>query len=303
MQNWTDIYFTSRDGLRLYARHYPVPGSLRRPLVCLAGLTRNSRDFHDLASVLSRPDETGRDVYTIDYRGRGRSEYDAEWKNYSILTELNDVLDFMTMRGLSRAGIFGTSRGGLIAMLMAVLRPTAIGAAILNDIGPVIEREGLARIVAYVGRVPLPADWKEATELVFEMNRRHFTAVPGTHWAEFARQVFNDDHGLPAQSYDPKLSKAVSVMGGPTPELWPQFEALGHVPLLILRGENSDILSTKTLEEMRARHPRADALTVRGQGHAPLLKDAPTIGAIADFLARTDAEAYAADTTAAAAHA
>jgi pimeloyl-ACP methyl ester carboxylesterase len=294
-QNWTDIFFTSRDGLRLYARHYPVPGSLRRPLVCLAGLTRNSRDFHDLASVLSRPDETGRDVYAIDYRGRGRSEYDADWKHYSILTELNDVLDFMTMRGLSRAGILGTSRGGLITMLMAVLRPTAIGAAILNDIGPVIEREGLARIVAYVGRVPLPADWKEATDLVYEMNRRQFTGVPAAQWAEFARQVFNDEHGLPAESYDAKLAKAVSVLGGPTPELWPQFQALAHVPLLVLRGENSDILSAKTLEEMRARHPRIDALTVRGQGHAPLLKDPATIGAIADFLARADAEAYAAD--------
>ena len=104
MQNWTDIYFTARDGLRLHARHYPVPGSLRRPLVCLAGLTRNSRDFHDLASVLSRPDETGRDVYAIDYRGRGRSQYDPDWKHYSILTELNDVLDFMTMRGLQPRG-------------------------------------------------------------------------------------------------------------------------------------------------------------------------------------------------------
>jgi pimeloyl-ACP methyl ester carboxylesterase len=302
MQNWTDIYFTSRDGLRLYARHYPVPGSLRRPLVCLAGLTRNSRDFHDLATVLSRQDETGRDVYCIDYRGRGRSEFDADWKNYSILTELNDVLDFMTMRGLSRAALFGTSRGGLVTMLMAVLRPTAIGAAVLNDIGPVIEREGLARIVAYVGRVPLPADWKEATELVYEMNKRQFTAVPTAQWAEFARQVFNDDNGLPAPSYDPKLSNAVSVMGGPTPELWPQFEALAHVPLLVLRGENSDLLSAKTLADMRTRHPRADTVTVRGQGHAPLLKDATTIHAVAEFLARTDAEAYAAD-TAAAAHA
>ncbi len=301
-QNWTDIYFTSRDGLRLYARHYPVPGSLRRPLVCLAGLTRNSRDFHDIATVLSRPDETGRDVYAIDYRGRGRSDYAPDWKQYSILTEVNDVLDFMTMRGLSRAAVLGTSRGGLVTMLMAVLRPGAIGAAILNDIGPVIEREGLARIVAYVGRVPLPADWKEATDLVYEMNKRQFTDVPAAHWAEFARQVFSDDHGLPAPSYDPKLSKAVSVMGGPTPELWPQFEALGHVPLLVLRGENSDILSAKTLEEMRARHFRAEAVTVRGQGHAPLLKDAPTVRAVADFLARTDAEAYAAD-TAMAAHA
>jgi pimeloyl-ACP methyl ester carboxylesterase len=151
--------------------------------------------------------------------------------------------------------------------------------------------------------VPLPADWKEATELVFEMNRRQFTAVSAAQWAEFARQVFNDDHGLPAQSYDSKLSKAVSVMGGPTPELWPQFEALAHVPLLVLRGENSDILSAKTLEEMRARHPRADAVTVLGHGHAPLLKDAATIGAIADFLARTDAEAYAAAAAAVAAHA
>ncbi len=294
MQNWTDIHYTSRDGLRLYARHYPVPGSLRRPLVCLAGLTRNSRDFHDLATVLARPDETGRDVFALDCRGRGRSQYDPDWKNYSILIELNDVLDFMTMRCLNRAALLGTSRGGLITLLMAVLRPSAIGAAILNDIGPVIQREGLARIVAYVGRIPLPADWKEATELVQEMNRRQFTAVTSAQWAEFARQVFNDDNGLPVASYDPKLSKAVSVMGGPTPELWPQFTALNQVPVLVLRGENSDILSAKTVEEMRARHPRLDAFLVRGQGHAPLLKDAASIGVISDFLARTDAEAYAA---------
>ena len=134
-----------------------------------------------------RPDEDGRDVYALDYRGRGRSQNDPDWKNYSVLVELNDVLDFMTMKGLDRAAVIGTSRGGLIAMLMAVLRPNAMGAVVLNDIGPVIEREGLARIVAYVGRVPLPADWEEATELVTEMNRRQFTAVPAEQWAEFAR--------------------------------------------------------------------------------------------------------------------
>src|ERR1700730_4002352 len=172
MQNWNDIHFTSRDGLRLYARHYGARESLRRPVVCLAGLTRNSRDFHDLAMALARPDDEGREVFAIDYRGRGRSQHDANWKNYSILVELNDVLDFMTMRGLNRAAIIGTSRGGLITMLMAALRPNALGAVVLNDIGPVIEREGLARIVAYVGRVPLPATWAEATERVFEMNRR-----------------------------------------------------------------------------------------------------------------------------------
>ena len=293
MQTWDDIHYTSRDGLRLYARHYAVPGAWRRPVVCLAGLTRNARDFHDLATALARPDEGGRDVYAVDYRGRGRSEYDADWKNYSILVELNDVLDFMTMRCLSRAAIVGTSRGGLVAMLMAALRPNAMGAVVLNDIGPVIERDGLARIIAYVGRVPLPADWEEATELVRDMNQRQFPAVSAEHWAEFARLVFDEQSGLPAPSYDPNLSKAISMMDGPTPELWPQFAALSPVPVLAIRGSNSDILNDRTLAEMKARHPRITAVSVRGQGHAPLLKDAPTIGTIADFLARTDGEAYA----------
>lgn len=293
MQTWSDIHYTSRDGLRLYARHYPAPTSTRRPVVCLAGLTRNCRDFHDLATALARTDDGGREVYALDYRGRGRSQYDPDWKNYSILVELNDVLDFMTMRGLNRAAMVGTSRGGLITMLMAALRPNALGAVVLNDIGPVIEREGLARIVAYVSRVPLPENWQEATALVQEMNKRHFPAVPPEHWEEFARQVFNDENGLPVQAYDPSLSKAISMMDGPTPELWPQFAALSPVPLLTIRGAHSDILSDKTLAAMRSRHPRMAAITVRGQGHAPLLKDTPTIRAIAQFLADTDAESYA----------
>jgi pimeloyl-ACP methyl ester carboxylesterase len=294
MQNWNDIHFTSRDGLRLYARHYPVLGSVRRPAVCLAGLTRNCRDFHDLASRLATQDDAGRDVYCLDSRGRGRSQHDPDWKNYSILVELNDVLDFMTMRGLHNAAMVGTSRGGLITMLMGVLRPGAIGAVVLNDIGPVIEREGLARIVAYVGRVPLPATWKEAAELVADMNRRHFPAVTPEQWAAFARQVFNDDNGLPAYSYDPNLSKAISLLSGEMPELWPQFEALNHAPMLAIRGENSDLLSPKTFADMQVRHPRMDAVVVKGQGHAPLLMDAPTITAVTQFLAHADTLGHAA---------
>jgi pimeloyl-ACP methyl ester carboxylesterase len=286
MQNWNDIHYTSRDGLRLYARHYPAPGSTRRPAVCLAGLTRNSRDYHDLAAALSGAGEAARDVFALDYRGRGRSQYAPDWKTYSILVELNDTLDFMTMKGLDRAAIIGTSRGGLIAMLMATLRPNAIGAVVLNDIGPVIERDGLARIM-------LPADWKAATELVYEMNRRQFTAVPAEQWPEVARQLFNDDNGLPAPGYDPELAKAISVMDGPAPELWPQFAALAHVPLLAIRGENSDILGERTFAEMRARHPRMTPFIARGEGHAPLLKDTASIAAIADFLARSDSETHA----------
>jgi pimeloyl-ACP methyl ester carboxylesterase len=294
VQNWHDIHFTARDGLRLYARHYPAYGSARRPVLCLAGLTRNGRDFHHLATALARPDETGRDVYALDSRGRGRSEHDRDWRNYSLLVELNDALDFMTMKGLHGAAIIGTSRGGLIAMLIAVLRPGAMAAVVLNDIGPVLERDGLARIAAYVGRIPLPATWEEATQLMREMNKRQFTAVPAEDWAEQARAWFNDDNGHPAPGYDPNIAKAVSVMDGPTPELWPQFGALVHVPVLTLRGENSDILSAKTVEGMRARHPRLETFSVPGQGHAPLLRDAPTISAVAAFLMRADDEALAA---------
>ena len=292
MQTWNEIYFTARDGLRLYARHYPAAAPIRRPVLCLAGLTRNSRDFHDLATALARAGEAGRDVYALDSRGRGLSERDSDWKNYTIPNELNDALDFMTTQGLANAAIVGTSRGGLIAMLMGALRPNATGAVVLNDIGPVLERDGLARIAAYVGRIPLPANWQEATALVREMNERQFTAVPAEQWAECARAWFNEDKaGLPAPGYDAELSKAISVMDGPMPELWPQFGALAHVPVLAIRGANSDLLSEKTLEEMRARHPRLTTLTVPGQGHAPLLKDAATITAIVDFLARTDSEA------------
>jgi pimeloyl-ACP methyl ester carboxylesterase len=290
VQPWRDIHFSARDGLRLYARHYPAPGSTKRPVLCLAGLTRNGRDFHRLATALAHCDNGARDVYTLDSRGRGRSEHDRDWRNYSLLVEVNDALDFMTMAGLAGAGVIGTSRGGLIAMLMAVLRPCALAAVVLNDVGPVLERDGLARINAYVGRIPLPAEWEEAAQLAYQMNKRQFTAVPPEDWEDIARAWFNEENGLPAPGYDPNIARTFSVMNGPVPELWPQFGALAHLPVLAIRGERSDILSASTLEEMRARHPHLEAFTVPGQGHPPLLKDAATIAAIAAFLERTDGE-------------
>lgn len=289
-QTWHDIHFTSRDGLRLYARHYPAAGGARgRPVVCLAGLTRNSKDFHDLAEALAGHAACPRDVYCLDYRGRGRSQYDPDWKNYTVLVEMQDVLDFMTLRGLHDAAVIGTSRGGLIAMVMAVVRPAALGAVVLNDIGPVLEREGIARITAYVGKVPLPKDWTEATELVRGMNKRFFTDIPDEQWEEVARQMFSDENGLPTPGYDAKLGNAVSLLNGPLPELWPQFAALARVPVLVLRGETSDILSRKTLDEMRLRHPRLESFIIRGQGHAPLLKDAQSITTVANFLDHAEA--------------
>jgi len=287
----TDVPFTARDGLRLYARRYPardLSRPPRRPVLCLPGLTRNGRDFHDLALHLSSVPGAARDVYTLDSRGRGLSENDPDWRNYAVPIEMLDVADLITCAGLVGCAIIGTSRGGLIAMLLAAAVPSSFGPVVLNDIGPVIERGGLARISAYAGRLPLPGSWTEATKLVRDMNARAFPAVPDEKWEQVARQWFNDRNGRPAPGYDAKISNSMSVLDGPVPALWPQFEALKSHPMMVLRGENSDILSASTVEEMRRRHPMFTDMLVKGQGHAPLLAEKATMSNIAAFLEATD---------------
>ena len=288
-----EITFTARDGLRLYARHYPAPGSALRPVLCLAGITRNSRDFHIIASALSTDPVRPRPVYTIDTRGRGRSAYDPDWKNYAVPIEMLDVIDFLTLRSLSDVGVIGTSRGGIISMVMAAAQPSAIGCVVLNDIGPVIDIDGLSRIAGYIGRVPHPHSWADAGHIVRDMNQKQFTRITDAEWVEIARQFFNEKNGKPAPGYDPKLSNSLSVLDGAPPALWPQFEALKRVPLMVLRGENSDLLSVATVEQMRKRHPRITTHTVRWEGHAPLLRDTHTITEVSAFLAGCDPVAAA----------
>ena len=289
-KNWEDIYYTSRDGLRLHARHYPVKGSGRRPVLCLPGLTRNAKDFHVIASYLNDPERHRRDVYVLDYRGRGLSQHDTDWRNYSPYLEMLDVLDFMAMKQLHDVAIIGTSRGGLIAMIMGTLRPTSIGAVVMNDIGPEIESEGLMRIIGYVGKIPVPVDWAEATELTKRINQRDFPKISDQEWGEFARQIFNDENGAPSASYDPQLSQAITMLDpeADIPDMWPQFDALKNIPVMAIRGENSDILSAKTLDKMKDHHPNLKTLIVPDQGHAPLLRDNPTIEEIAHFLIEAD---------------
>jgi pimeloyl-ACP methyl ester carboxylesterase len=287
-ETFQDIYFTSRDGLRLYGRRYPAERrSSRRPVVCLAGLTRNSRDFHRVAMALSEG-PLARDVFTLDTRGRGLSEYDSNWKNYTVTVEAQDVIDFMVMLGLRDAGIIGTSRGGIITMVLAAVQPSLVGAVVLNDIGPVIEVDGLIRIAAYAGRIPLPKTWADAARVMRDLTRRDFPKLTDADADALARQLFNEKNGRPARGYDNKLAKSLSILDGPIPVLWPQFEALKRVPVLVLRGANSDLLSEKTVEEMRQRHPRFSSITVPSEGHAPLLRDEPTISEISSFFVGTD---------------
>lgn len=290
-----EIYFTVRDGLRLYARHYPSakPGKAARPVLCLAGLTRNCRDFHRVASALANDEAAPRDVYALDTRGRGLSEHDRDWKNYTVPNEMQDVLDFMTMLELTDCGIIGTSRGGLITMVLAAAQPSRIGAAVLNDIGPVIETQGLMRIAGYVGKTPLPKSWNDAARAVRDLTRRDFPDLSEEDALDFARQLFNEKNGRPVAGYDAKIAKGFSMLDGPMPQLWPQFGALKNAPVLVLRGGNSDLLSQATVDEMTRRHPSCTAHTVPNEGHAPLLWDAATIAAIASFFAKSDARQHA----------
>ncbi|WKW50116.1 alpha/beta fold hydrolase [Rhodomicrobium lacus] len=286
-----DIFYRSHDDLVLYVRKYGSDDAQARPLLCLAGLTRNGRDFHDLAAALSTHPTHPRTVYCLDYRGRGRSEWDRNWRNYSALIELQDVEAFLTLRGLSDVAVLGTSRGGIITMLLAITRPAEIGCAILNDIGPAIETAGLARIMGYTGKIPVPADWDEAVRVVRDINKRQFTALDNAGWRSWTRQLFNEDaEGRPAPAYDPNIGKALSEIdiSKPVPTMWEHFESLRSVPVMVIRGEHSDLLSAATVQEMQARHPRLTPVLIPNEGHAPLLKDRFSERLIADFLIDAD---------------
>ncbi len=286
---WRDLYYSSFDDLRLHVRHYPVADAKARPVVCLPGLTRNARDFHYLASYLSHHPQRPRAVYCVDYRGRGGSQHDRDWHNYTPFIELIDVLDFMTLQDLHEAAIIGTSRGGIIAMMMAAFRPTAMAVVVLNDIGPVMETTGLARIMGYVGRTKVPRSWEDAAHLLREMNERNFPAIESWQWEEIARAVFDEKNGRPAQSYDRKLARSFGTLDLRHPQdLWPQFIALGQFPALVIRGSHSDLLSAETVDQMVERHPNLRTLTVQGQGHAPVLNEPDTVETIGTFLASND---------------
>jgi pimeloyl-ACP methyl ester carboxylesterase len=284
----TSLFVTAQDGLRLHVRDYGPRLSRALPVVCLPGLARTAADFESLALALSSAGQ--RRVYALDYRGRGKSDYDRNPANYNLHAELADVLAVLTALGIGRAVFIGTSRGGLLTMLLAVARPTAIAGCVLNDIGPVIELEGLMRIKDYVGKLPQPASFREAADTLRRRFGRHFPRWDDADWLAFAHRTFKEDGAGIAPDYDPALA---TILAGVTPEhplppLWREFDALGHIPVMVVRGANSDILSAATVRAMRERRRSLEVVEVADEGHAPRLTDAATAGRIAAFVAACD---------------
>lgn len=280
-------FITASDGLRLHVRDYGGRNGAALPVVCLPGLTRTAQDFDALATALS---DAGRRVIALDYRGRGRSGYDADPAKYALPVELADVITIIAALSCEPAVYIGTSRGGILTMLLATVRPQAIAGAVLNDIGPVLEPEGLARIKSYVGKLPQPKDYDDAAAILARLFGPQFPRLTMDDWRKSARRGFKDEDGVLVPDYDVALMRTLADvdLSKPIPDLWPQFEALAPVPVMVVRGELSDLLSAATVADMSRRHPGLETLTVPAQGHAPLLAEHDVIARIATFVTRCD---------------
>jgi pimeloyl-ACP methyl ester carboxylesterase len=276
--------------LRLHVRCFGARGLATLPVVCLPGLARTAEDFDVLANALANDAQRPRRVIALDYRGRGRSQYDKDPANYNFHTELADVLAVATALDVVPAIFLGTSRGGILTMLLAAARPTAIAGAIFNDIGPSIEPKGLIRIKGYVGKLPQPRSFEEGAEILERLFNAQFPRLGAQDWMVAAHRTFKEEKGRLVPTYDVRLAQTLDGVNfeKPLPALWKEFNALPRVPTMVIRGTNSDILSAATVAEMQTHRPWLEVLEVPDQGHTPLLVEADVIGRIAQFAGRCD---------------
>ncbi|MFN3912037.1 alpha/beta fold hydrolase [Hyphomonas sp.] len=285
-----DIQWSSGDGLSLYARAYG-PETAALTVVCLHGLTRNHQDFEPMIAALPARYR----FIAVDVRGRGRSAHDPDPGNYTPRVYANDMRLLLDRLGLSRVALIGTSMGGLISLLMMRQMPKRIAGVVLNDVGPVVEKAGIARIAGYAGQVRPVTGWDSAAEAVKTIQGAAFPDMPDARWMDFARRTYRElPDGQVVLDYDPNIARS---LGKAKPglltnfALWRLFAGLKKAPLLVVRGAMSDILSEKTALEMVRRHPDAKLATVARVGHAPILDEPEAVAALSEFLTRLETKA------------
>ncbi len=282
MSGYADYWYTSDNGLRLYARDYAHPAP-RATVLCMHGLSRNSADFAELSAALQQDFR----VLAVDQRGRGRSAYDSDPANYSPLVYVRDMFTLLDSLAIPRVIVIGTSMGGIMSLLMGALQPARLAAVVLNDIGPVIDPVGLDRIRRYVGKVPPVTSWAEAVAQVRNMNAPVFPDWQSNDWERFTHKLYREDaQGVPQLAYDPAIASSIQASADTPPiDLWPAFAALATIPTLVIRGATSDILAAECVAEMTRRKPDLVAVEVPDRGHAPMLDEPVARAAVLKFLA------------------
>ena len=286
MDNFVDCWYHSADGLRLYARDYACR-DLDRPdpatVLCMHGLTRNSADFSGLADHLC---ERYR-VLSVDQRGRGRSQYDPVVANYTPQTYVQDMFTLLDRLGLDEVILVGTSMGGLMSFIMAALQPGRVHSMVINDIGPEVDPRGLERIKGYVGKSGPVSNWDEAVAQSRSINEIAFPDFSDEQWMDFTRGVYYEMDGVPVLAYDPAIAQPMEdeESGAVPPDLWPLFESSAAIPMLVVRGAQSDILSRECVQGMQARRPGLKVAEIPNRGHAPTLTEPASLAAIDTFLA------------------
>ena len=288
-RRFASVFVTAPDGLRLHVRSYGSRVTSALPVVCLPGLARTGADFHPLAEALAADPAKPRFVLALDYRGHGQSEYDRNPDNYTLPVTLADLSAVLIALEIAPAIFLGTSYGGLLAMMLAAWRPTAIAGVILNDIGPIIEPQGLVRIKGYVGKLPIPRNFEEGAEILRWWFDAQFPKLAPQDWIAFAQRTWREHEGRLVPDYD--LTLARTLQGADLqhpPTLWNHFDALTRVPLMVIRGGNSDMLAPTTLQAMLSRRSELEVAIVPDQGHAPLLAEPKLIRRIAAFVASCD---------------
>lgn len=280
---YEDRYWTSSDGLTLHYRNYPGPeDSAKLPVLCMHGLTRNARDFGPLAEALSAT----RRVIVTEMRGRGMSDYAPDSDTYTPLTYVQDVEKLLAEQGIARFAVVGTSMGGLMTMLMAALQPGRMSAVVMNDIGPEVDTAGLSRISGYVGQGRSYPTWVHAARGLAEAHGAAFPDFDLDQWLEMAkRTMVVSQSGRIVFDYDMAIAEPFAKPGNAAPpDLWPAFDALAGVPMLLVRGALSDLLSEATVRQMGERNPAMRTITVPRVGHAPTLDEPEVRAAILALL-------------------
>lgn len=275
-----DRYIAVRDGLRLHYRDYPGSNE-RPPLLCLPGLTRNSRDFADLAERYSPRFR----LLALDFRGRALSEYDPAPERYNPMTYAGDVVELLDQLTIPQAIFIGTSLGGLVTMAISVTAPERIAGAILNDVGPDVDPSGIERILTYVGKDLRFKSWDEAANTISRNYGGSFKRYTHDDWMKMAQRNCREENGEIRFDYDMAIAEPFRNAGATPPvDLWPFFTALAQKPLLVVRGEQSDLLTAATASRMQTVALHMKLAVVAGVGHAPELSEPEAVRAIDAFL-------------------